>query len=115
MDYIKLLEKTQEKKETPDFKVGDTLKIQLKIIEGDKERLQSFEGVCIEKRHSGLKETFTLRRLSHGVGVERTVFLHSPYLEKIQVTKRGTVRRSKLYYLRKKIGKKAKIKEERAE
>lgn len=114
MDYIKLLEKEQLKKEVPQFKVGDTVQIKIKVIEGEKERLQAFEGVCIERIGSGLSEMFTLRKIgAHGVGVERTIPIHSPRLSSLTVIKKGKTRRAKLFYLRGKIGKKAtKVKEE---
>lgn len=113
MDTIKLLEREQMKSEIPDFRPGDTVRVQIKVIEGGRERLQAFEGICIVRANSGLKETFTLRRISHGVGVERTLLLHSPMLQSITVTRRGEVRRARLYYLREKIGKKAKVKEKK--
>jgi len=95
----------------PDFRPGDTVKVYFKIKEGDKERVQPFEGVVIRKRGSGTGATFTVRKISYGVGVERTFPLHSPLIEKIEVLKRGKVRRARLYYLREKVGKKAKVKE----
>jgi large subunit ribosomal protein L19 len=95
----------------PDFRPGDTIKVYFKIKEGDKERIQPFEGVVIRKRGSGTGATFTVRKISYGVGVERTFPLHSPLIEKIEVLKRGKVRRARLYYLREKVGKKAKVKE----
>ncbi len=113
MDTIKLLEREQMKSEIPDFKPGDTVRVQIKVVEGGRERLQAFEGICIVRNNAGLKEKFTLRRISHGVGVERTLLLHSPMLQTITVTRRGEVRRSRLYYLREKIGKKAKVKEKK--
>ena len=111
MNKIRLVEAKHLKKEIPEFSVGDTLKIQVKIVEGDKMRLQAFEGVVIARKGSGIQESFTLRRISYGEGVERTFPLHSPFVEKIEVLKRGKARRAKLYYLRKKIGKKTKIEE----
>ena len=113
MDTIRLLEREQMKSEIPDFKPGDTLRVQIKVIEGGRERLQAYEGICIARGNSGLKETFTLRRISHGVGVERTLMLHSPMLQSITVTRRGEVRRARLYYLRSKIGKQARVKEKK--
>jgi large subunit ribosomal protein L19 len=95
----------------PDFRPGDTVKVYFRIKEGDKERIQPFEGVVIRKRGSGTGATFTVRKISYGVGVERTFPLHSPLIEKIEVLRRGKVRRARLYYLREKIGKKAKVKE----
>lgn len=114
MDYIKLLEKEQLKKEIPQFKVGDTVQIKIKVIEGEKERLQAFEGICIERKGSGLSEVFTLRKIgAHGIGVERTIPIHSPRLSSLTVVKRGKTKRAKLFYLRGKVGKSAtKVKEE---
>lgn len=115
MDYIKLIEKEQLKTNLPSFKSGDTIRLKIKVIEGGKERIQTFEGICIEKTGGGINENFTLRKISyHGVGVERTFPLHSPRIQEIQVIKRGDVKKSKLYYLRKKVGKQAtKVKEKR--
>lgn len=105
-DILKKVEEGQYKKR-PDVKVGDTVKLHLKIKEGEKERTQIFEGVVIAKKGSGLSSTITVRKISYGVGVEKIVPLHSPMLEKIEVVKRGTVRKSKLYYLRKRVGRRA--------
>lgn len=105
------IEKLQMKKNIPDFRPGDTVRVSVRIVEGDKERLQQFEGVCISRRGGGIRETFTLRRVSYGVGIERIFQLHSPRIESIEVVRRGKVRRSKLYYLRKLRGKKARITE----
>lgn len=99
------------KSSIPAFNVGDTVKVMIKVIEGDKERLQAFEGIVIAKRHGGISETFTVRRLSYGVGVEKTFPIHSPKVADIQVVRRGKVRRAKLYYLRARTGKAAKVKE----
>ena len=95
----------------PQFSVGDTVKVMVKVIEGDRERLQAFEGIVIAKKHGGISETFTVRRLSFGVGVEKTFPIHSPKVADIQVVRRGRVRRAKLYYLRARTGKAAKVKE----
>ena len=95
----------------PDFKAGDTVKVHYKIIEGSKERIQVFEGVVISKKHSGLDKTFSVRKISWNVGVERTFFFHSKKIDKIQVVRRGRVRRAKIYYLRERAGKAARIKE----
>ena len=95
----------------PEFNVGDTVKVMVKVIEGDRERLQAFEGIVIARKHGGISETFTVRRISFGVGVERTFPLHSPKITDIQVVKKGAVRRAKLYYLRNLTGKAAKVKE----
>ena len=99
------------KPEIPAFSVGDTVKVMVKVIEGDKERLQAYEGVVIARKHGGISETFTVRRLSFGVGVEKTFPIHSPKVAKIEVVRRGKVRRAKLYYLRERTGKAAKVKE----
>jgi large subunit ribosomal protein L19 len=110
MNRIRAIEESH-RKEVPDFNIGDTLKVHVKVIEGDKERLQPFEGVVIARKGSGTRETFTLRKVSFGVGVERIFPVHSPTLGKIKVVKRGIVRKAKLYYLRDKKGKDARIKE----
>ena len=99
------------KSSIPEFSVGDTVKVMVKVIEGDKERLQAFEGVVIAKRHGGISETFTVRRISYGVGVEKTFPIHSPKVADIQVMRKGKVRRAKLYYLRARTGKAARVKE----
>ena len=99
------------KSSVPEFNVGDTVKVMIKVIEGDRERLQAFEGVVIARKHGGISETFTVRRLSFGVGVEKTFPIHSPKVADIQVVRRGKVRRAKLYYLRARTGKAAKVKE----
>ena len=95
----------------PQFNVGDTVKVMVKVIEGDRERLQAFEGIVIARKHGGISETFTVRRLSFGVGVEKTFPIHSPKVADIQVVRHGKVRRAKLYYLRARTGKAAKVKE----
>ena len=112
MDKIKLIEKKFLKKDMPNFKVGDTVKVYVKLVEEEKTRIQSYEGTVIAKKGSGSKESFIVRRISYGEGVERTFFLNSPFIEKIEVAKKGSVKRAKLYYLRKKIGKGTKIEEE---
>lgn len=99
------------KSSIPQFNVGDTVKVMVKVIEGDRERLQAFEGIVIARKHGGISETFTVRRLSFGVGVEKTFPIHSPKVADIQVVRRGKVRRAKLYYLRARTGKAAKVKE----
>jgi len=99
------------KKEIPEFNVGDTVKVSIKVIEGDRERLQAFEGIVIARKNGGISETFTVRRLSFGVGVEKTFPIHSPKVADIKVVRRGKVRRAKLYYLRERTGKAAKVKE----
>ena len=99
------------KKEIPEFNVGDTVKVSIKVIEGDRERLQAFEGIVIARKNGGISETFTVRRVSFGVGVEKTFPIHSPKVADIKVVRRGKVRRAKLYYLRERTGKAAKVKE----
>lgn len=114
MNVIDLIQKEQEKPSVPDFRPGDTVKVYSKVVEGGKERVQMFEGVVTVRRGGGLSETITVRRLSHGVGVEKSFLLHSPRVERIEVAKRGIVRRSRLYYLSEKVGKAARIKEKKA-
>ncbi|MBI1848616.1 MAG: 50S ribosomal protein L19 [Candidatus Rokubacteria bacterium] len=114
MDAIGLVEAGQLKKDRDGFGAGDTVRVQVKVIEGEKERTQAFEGVVIRKRGEGAKASFTVRRISYGVGVERTFPLHSPRVERVEVLRHGRVRRSKLYYLRGLAGKAARIKEKRA-
>jgi len=113
MDLIKAIEQDQFKENIPDFSPGDTVKVHVKVVEGTRERIQMFDGVVIRRRGGGLSETFTVRRVSYGVGVERTWPLHSPRIDKIEVTRHGRVRRARLYYLRKLRGKAARIKEVR--
>ena len=110
-EIIRAIESEQLKKDLPKFNVGDTLRVMVKVVEGDRERLQAFEGICIAKRNGSIRETFTLRRVSYGIGVERTFPLHSPSIEKIETVRTGFARRAKLYYLRNLSGKAAKIKE----
>ncbi|MBP5651448.1 MAG: 50S ribosomal protein L19 [Clostridia bacterium] len=111
MTLIQALERENLKPEVPEFAVGDTVKVYAKIVEGTRERIQVFEGVVIARKNSSVRETFTVRRISFGVGVEKTFPVHSPRIEKIEVVRRGKVRRAKLYYLRKLSGKSAKIQE----
>ena len=99
--------------DVPDFGAGDTLKVHVRVVEGNRQRVQLFEGVVIKRQGSGVRETFTVRKLSFGVGVERTFPVHSPIIDRIEVVSRGDVRRAKLYYLRDRIGKRAKVKEKR--
>jgi large subunit ribosomal protein L19 len=110
-DLIRELEKEQLKETVDAFRVGDTVRVHAKIVEGTKERIQVFEGVVIKRQNGGIRESFTVRRLSYGVGVEKTWPLHSPRVTKIEVVRRGVVRRAKLFYLRDRIGKAAKVKE----
>jgi len=111
MDIIKSIEHEQLKSKIPVLKVGDTVKVHVKIKEGNRERIQVFEGIIIKKQNGGLNETFTVRRISYGVGVEKTFLVHSPLVEKIELVRVGKARRAKLYYLRDRIGKAAKTKE----
>lgn len=111
MDLVKVVENEQLRTDIPTFNVGDTVKVHVKVIEGNRERVQLYEGVCMKRQGGGLSETFTVRRISYGIGVERTFPLHSPRLDKIEVVRRGKVRRAKLTYLRDRVGKAAKIKE----
>jgi large subunit ribosomal protein L19 len=113
MDAIRLVEAGQLKKDRQGFDPGDTVRVHVKVIEGEKERLQVFEGVLIRKRGEGARASFTVRRISYGVGVERTFPLHSPRIERIEVIRHSRVRRSKLYYLRGLAGKAARLKERR--
>jgi len=110
-DIIKALEAEQLKADIADFKVGDTVRVYAKVKEGNRERLQVFEGTVIKRQHGGVRETFTVRKSSGGVGVERTWPLHSPNIDRIEVVRRGKARRAKLFYLRDRVGKKAKVKE----
>ncbi len=114
MNIIDKLEMEQMKKDIPTFKAGDTLKVHVKITEGDKQRIQVFQGVCIKRVNSGLGSSYTVRKISGGIGVERIFPLHSPSIDKIEVLRVGKVRRAKLYYLRKLSGKAARISEKRA-
>ena len=112
MDALKTISESSMKQEAPVISVGDTVKVHVRIKEGDKSRIQLFEGTVIAKKHGGISETFTVRRLSHGCGVERVFPLHSPVVEKVDVIRSGKVRRAKLYYLRDRVGKAAKVKEQ---
>lgn len=113
MNIIEVLEQEQLKKDIPQFQPGDSVRVHVKVVEGTHERIQMFEGVVIARQGSGVREMFTVRRISYGIGVERTFPVHSPRLEKIDVVRRGVVRRAKLYYLRNLTGKAARIKERR--
>lgn len=114
MDIIRAIEREQMKEELPNFGPGDTVRVHVKVKEGGRERVQVFEGVVIKRNGGGLNETFTVRRVSYGIGVERTFLVHSPRVEKIEVTRRGRVRRARLFYLRDRVGKAAKVKEKRS-
>lgn len=111
MDILDVVKKEQLRSDLPDFAPGDTLRVNVRVREGDKERLQAFEGVCIARKNGGVSETFTVRKVSSGIGVERIFPVHSPSLESIKVVRRGRVRRAKLYYLRALRGKAARIRE----
>jgi len=113
MDAIKVVEESYLKEKIPEFRVGDTVSVSMRVKEGEKERVQTFTGVVIARRGSGTRETFMVRKISYGIGVEKIFPLHSPLIERIKVVKRGRVRRAKLYYLRHKKGKAAKVKERR--
>ncbi|MCI8652791.1 MAG: 50S ribosomal protein L19 [Angelakisella sp.] len=111
MDALKLISQGCLKADAPKVEIGDTVRVQVRIKEGEKSRLQAFEGTVIAKKHGGIHETFTVRRMSHGVGVERVFPVHSPNVDSVQLIRKGRVRRSKLYYLRDRVGKAAKVKE----
>ena len=113
MNIISVLEQEQLRNDIPDFRPGDTVKVHVKVVEGNRERVQIFEGVVIGRQNGGVRETFTVRRISYGVGVERTFLVHSPRLAKIEVVRHGIVRRAKLNYLRGLTGKAARIRERR--
>ena len=112
MDALKMISNASLKQEVPAFNVGDTVKVHVRIKEGDKSRIQVFEGTVIAKKHGGIHETFTVRRVAYGCGTERVFPLHSPVVDKVEVIRRGKVRRAKLYYLRDRVGKAAKVKEQ---
>ncbi len=113
MDIIKMIEDDQLRSDLPEFRVGDTVQVHYKVVEGTRERIQVYEGTVIKIQGGGSRKTFTVRRLSYGIGVERTFPVHSPRIADLKVTRRGKVRRSKLYYLRERQGKAAKVKERR--
>ncbi len=114
MNLTDVIDNESLRDDIPDFSPGDTLKVHVRVVEGNRERTQLFEGVVIRRQGGGIRETFTVRKVSFGVGVERTLPVHSPIIEKIEVAVQGDVRRAKLYYLRDRVGKSAKIKEKRA-
>lgn len=111
MDALKLIAQDSMKTEVPEINIGDVVKVHVKIQEGDKSRIQVFEGTVIAKKHGGISETFTVRRVAHGCGIERVFPVHSPVVEKVEIVRYGRVRRAKLYYLRDRVGKAAKVKE----
>jgi large subunit ribosomal protein L19 len=113
MNKVDIVEQSRLRDDIPQFWPGDTVKVNVRVVEGTRSRIQVFEGVVIARKGGGLRETFTVRKISFGVGVERTFPLHSPVIESIEVSRRGKVRRAKLYYLRDRVGKKARIKEKR--
>jgi len=110
MDALKTIAQDSMKTEAPQFGIGDTVKVHVRITEGEKSRIQVFEGTVIAKKHGGINETFTVRRVAHGCGIERVFPIHSPSVEKVEVVRTGVVRRAKLYYLRDRVGKAAKVK-----
>ena len=114
MNIIRTLEQEQLRKDMPEFSIGDTVRVFVKVVEGTRERLQAFEGTVIQRNGGSISETFTVRRVSYGVGVERTFPIHSPRIDRVEVIRKGKVRRAKLYYLRNRVGKAAKIKEKQA-
>jgi large subunit ribosomal protein L19 len=111
LDIIKAIEAEQIRTDLPEFRVGDTVKVHVKISEGNRDRIQVFEGTVLKKQNGGLRETFTVRRIAYGVGVERTFPKNAPVIAKIEVVRKGKVRRAKLFYLRDRVGKAAKVKE----
>ena len=113
MDLIKIVEQENLKEDIIPFEIGDTVKVHVKVVEGKRERIQIFEGIVLKRQNGGSRETFTVRKISYGVGVERTFPLHSPRIDKIEVVRRGKVRRAKLNYLRGRVGKAVKVKEKR--
>src|SRR5574344_1297630 len=113
MNLVDEIEKENLKKDVPTFDVGDTVKVYVKVVEGDKERVQAYEGVVIAKRNGSIRESFTVRRISYGVGVERTFPLHSPRIDRVEVVRKGKVRRAKLYYLADRSGKASRVKEKK--
>ena len=112
-EIIRSIEQAQLRKDMPEILIGDTVRVWVKVVEGNRERLQAFEGVVIAKRNGSVRETFTVRRVSYGIGVERTFPIHSPRVDRVEIIRHGKVRRAKLYYLRSLQGKAAKIKEVR--
>ncbi len=111
MDALRIIAESSLKQTLPQFEIGDTVRVSVRIKEGERERVQVFEGTVIAKKHGGISETFTVRRFSYGVGVERVFPIHSPFVEKVEVVRKGKVRRAKLFYLRKRTGKAAKVKQ----
>jgi large subunit ribosomal protein L19 len=114
-NVIQEIETAQKKADVPQFRGGDTLRVHVKVVEGGKERVQVFEGVALSRRGEGIRDTVTVRKISNGIGVERTFLVHSPRIDRIEVMRRAKVRRAKLYYLRSRVGKAARLKEDRSE
>lgn len=112
MDAMKIITEGMIKEDRPEFNVGDTVRVSVRIKEGERERIQAFEGTVIAKKHGGVAETFTVRRTAYGVGIERVFAVNSPFVEKVEVVRKGRVRRAKLFYLRERTGKAAKVKEQ---
>lgn len=112
MNLVDIIEKENIKKKVPNFNIGDTVRVYVKVVEGERERLQAFEGVVISRRNGSIRESFTVRRISFGVGVERTFPIHSPRIDRIEVVRTGKIKRAKLYYLRSLTGKASKVKED---
>ena len=112
MDAMKIIPEGMIKEDRPEFNVGDTVRVSVRIKEGERERIQAFEGTVIAKKHGGVAETFTVRRTAYGVGIERVFPVNSPFVEKVEVVRKGRVRRAKLFYLRERTGKAAKVKEQ---
>lgn len=110
-EIIRNIEKEQFRTDMPDIAIGDTVRVYVKVVEGSRERLQAFEGIVIARKHGGLRETFTVRRVSYGIGVERTFPIHSRRVDRVEIVRHGRVRRAKLYYLRDRVGKAAKLRE----
>lgn len=110
-EIIRNIEKEQFRTDMPDIAIGDTVRVYVKVVEGSRERLQAFEGIVIARKHGGLRETFTVRRVSYGIGVERTFPIHSRRVDRVEIIRHGRVRRAKLYYLRDRVGKAAKLRE----
>ncbi len=113
IEIIKKIEKNNMKNDVPAFNVGDTVRVHVKVVEGKRERIQIFEGLVLKKQNGGVSETFTVRKISYGIGVERTFPIHSPKIEKVEVVRRGKVRRARLHYIRDRVGKATKVKERR--
>jgi large subunit ribosomal protein L19 len=111
LDIIRAIEAEQIRTDLPNFNVGDTIKVHVKIKEGTRERIQVFEGVVLKRQNGGIRETFTVRRITYGIGVERTFPVNSPIIDKVEIVRKGKVRRAKLFYLRNRVGKAAKVKE----